>query len=237
MPKFAVYYVPPADDEFYHLGTSILGYDVRARESVQMPKELSDRLGGFNPDWVLYARPYGFHLTIGAAIDFDFGRIWSIEGEIYDILNCFDSDHHFTLQQNREHFVAFWGKRKQVVALRYDPSDYLKILHTLVVARVQTLGTGSTSLQDYLREPERYADRPHLARRLLKFYYGPVLDNYTPHFTLLNPYTGTDHEVLAHAFSEMFSHFSQMTAESVCLLVQMHEDENWKVYREFKLNP
>ena len=236
MPKFAVYYVPQAKDDFYRLGTSVLGYDVRARAPVQMPKWLGERLGGFSQEWVRYARPYGFHLTIGAAIDFDFGKIVSIEQEIDDVLNCFDPGHHFTLRQNRDNFVTFWGKQKQVAVLRYDPNDYFKILHTLVVARVQPLGTGSTSLQDYLREPEKYAGRPHLVRRILKFYYYPVLDSYSPHFTLLNPYAGTDREALVRIFFEMFSRFAEINAESVCLFVQMREDENWKIYREFRVN-
>jgi hypothetical protein len=54
MPKFAVYYIPEADDEnskyfkFYHLGSSILGYDVRAGEPVPMPSELRAKLGEFD---------------------------------------------------------------------------------------------------------------------------------------------------------------------------------------------
>ena len=35
MAKFAVYYVPPTEDELYRLGASVLGYDVRKGEIVR----------------------------------------------------------------------------------------------------------------------------------------------------------------------------------------------------------
>ena len=57
MPKFGVYYVPPADSDFYHLGTSILGYDVRAERPVEMPAALRDRLGSYDLGWARRARP------------------------------------------------------------------------------------------------------------------------------------------------------------------------------------
>ena len=44
MPKFAVYYVPQADDPFYRLGSQLLGYDIRARAEVPLPSDLGDFL-------------------------------------------------------------------------------------------------------------------------------------------------------------------------------------------------
>ena len=237
MPKFAVYYVPPAESDFFRLGTAILGHDVRAGKSAQMPPELRDRLGGFDQAWVEHAQPYGFHLTIGDAIDFRFGDILSIEHEIDDLLNCFDPRHPFTLRRREENFVSFWGERGEVVVLRYDPNDYLWIFHTLVAARIHPLGVGSGYLQRYIQDPDRHVDRPHRGHRVRKFYSPTVLDSYAPHFTLLNPYTGGDHARLKDVLSgmDMFGRFSNMTLDSICLLIQMREDENWEVYREFKL--
>ena len=235
MPKFAVYYVPPIDDDFYRLGTSILGYDVRARKPVQMPKQLQDRVGAVDPEWVKSAGRYGFHLTIGDAIDFNLGDIGSIEREITEILNCFGPDHFFTLQRRVEDFVTFWGKQKEIVVLRYDPNDYLKMLHTLIVARVNPLGVASVHFKSYLRDPKQYKNQPYRAHRIKKFYSPRVLDSYSPHFTLLNPYTGNDHDKLARVFSEMFGQYSSIKLESICLLVQMHTDEKWGIYKEFKL--
>lgn len=238
MPKFAVLYVPQAEDGFYRLGTSILGYDLRARKHMQMPKELGDRLSGFDEEWVKKAWPYGFHLTINEPIDFRLGDVRSIEQEMQDVLKCFEPGHSFTLRRRKQDFVTFWGN--EVVVLRYDANDHLKVLHSLVVSRVGPLGTGSDYLQTYLKDPGQWrafpdlAHRtPYLAHRILKFYNPWVLDGYLPHFTLLNPYTGEDHADLARIFSDMFGQYSEITLASICLVVQIHEDENCEIYREF----
>lgn len=235
MPKFAVYYVPQAEDELYLLGTSTLGYDVRARRSVQISRCLQDHLGGFDQEWVNKAQPYGFHLTIGDSIEFSLGDILSIEHEIDDILRCFDPNHRFTLRRCESGFVTFWGKQREVVVLRYVPNNYLMIFHTLVVALVYPLGSGSGYLQRYIRDPSLYVDDQHRAQRILKFYSPTVLDSYAPHFTLLNPYTGDCHDKIGRVFSDMFAPFSDITLDSICLLVQVSEDENWQIHREFKL--
>lgn len=40
---------------------------------------------------------------------------------------------------------------------------------------------------------------------------------------------------LRRLFPEIFDEFSDMEVNSICLLIlQMHEDENWEIYREFK---
>jgi hypothetical protein len=78
MPKFAVYYVPEEGDELYRLGSSVVGYDIRKRETVQTLGELQ-HISSFTDHWVQKARPYGFHLTIGDSIDFEFGKIAKIE--------------------------------------------------------------------------------------------------------------------------------------------------------------
>ncbi|MGC1121235.1 MAG: hypothetical protein WBA22_09080 [Candidatus Methanofastidiosia archaeon] len=64
MPRFAVYYVPPRESEFYHLGSQAVGYDVRAHKPVEFGKDLKKLLGSFDRKWVEHCRPYGFHLTI-----------------------------------------------------------------------------------------------------------------------------------------------------------------------------
>ncbi len=198
-----------------------------------MLKELKELLGDFSEDYVKKARPYGFHLTIGSAIDFNIGDILSVEHEISDILNCFDPCHPFTLQRRKEDFITIWGKNEKTVVLRYDPNENLKMLHAFVVTCIHRLGIGSTYLQRYLEDPSQYADRPYLAHRILKFYDPHIWDNYSPHFTLLNPYTGEDSNLLTNLLIKKFSRFSDMTLGSICLIIQMKEDGNWEIYKEF----
>jgi putative phosphonate metabolism protein len=64
-PRFAIYFVPPADTALYRFGASVLGYDCYAGEDVERPRD-----GDLTPaEWAaLTAEPrrYGFHATLKA---------------------------------------------------------------------------------------------------------------------------------------------------------------------------
>ncbi len=233
MPKFAVYFVPEAESDFYRFGASILGYDVRTCQAVRMLPELQEQLPDFKEDWVKCARPYGFHLTIGDSINFNPGTLSQIKHELSDILNCFGSKHPFILRRHEDEPVSIWGGQREIVVLRYKPNVHLRMFHALVVARINVLGLGSGYLNRYLSNPNQYAGKPHQALRIQKFYAPYVLSDYTPHFTLLNPYTGNEHNRIKQIFSKTFSRFCEISIASICLLVQMDEDDEWKIHKEF----
>ncbi len=65
------------------------------------------------------------------------------------------------------------------------------------------------------------------------FYSPTVLDSWYPHFTLLNPYSGSDPAHLASTFARLFEPYTHLTMQTVCLLVQMEVGENWHIYQEF----
>jgi len=233
MPKFAVYHVPPEDDKLYHLGTSFLGYDIRKRKHVETSNELQDFLG-FKEEWVSKARPYGFHLTIGDSIDFEYGSLLRIEREVADILSCLNPENSLTLKKRQKDFVTFWGP---AVVLRYDPNVHLRVLHTLIAARVHPLGIGSGYLQRHLENPS-VLKKPYHIQRTLMFYSHTIFDSYSPHFTLLNPYSGKEDnkKKLADFIAQKFDEFTDIKLTSICLLVQMHEEEMWTIYKEFTVS-
>jgi hypothetical protein len=187
-------------------------------------------VGEFDAAWQAVARPYGFHLTIGDAIDFDLGDLGQIEAELLAVLNCFAASEEFGLVRNPG-FVQDWGAS---IVLRYDANEHLRALHTLVVSRINPMGTGSALLRRYVEQPDQYAGEPHLASRVLKFYSPRILGDYHPHFTLLNPYAGTNRAALLRALGQMFEEFVELTLDSICLLVQHSAEENWIIHREFK---
>jgi hypothetical protein len=231
MPKFAVYYVPEERDELYRLGSSVVGYDIRKRKTVQTLEELR-HIPGFTDHWVQKARPHGFHLTIGDSIDFELGKISEIQNEISELLGCFNPEHKFALRRRHDDFVAYWGS---AVVLRYDPNDHLKVLHALIAALIDPIGTGSGYLRRHLDDPERESTRPYRINRTLKFYSPMIFDSYAPHFTLLHPHTGESREELTRLFSNTFARFDEVVLGSLSLLVQLSEEENWRIYREFTL--
>jgi hypothetical protein len=233
MPKFAVYFIPEKDDKFYQLGSSILGYDVRRkRKHETVHPELSES-GPLKDEWFSSARPYGFHLTIGDAIDFEPGDIAKIEQALSNLLGCFDPAHKFILTQRKDEVIAIWNK--ETFVLRYDANDHLKILHALVSACINPLGNGSGYLVSYLRDRQDCESEPFRTNRILNFYSPTVFDSYRPHFTLVNPYTGHSHYELKLNLTSLFDEFSKIVIHSICLLVQLKDDENWQIYREYNL--
>ncbi|HLZ62075.1 MAG TPA: DUF1045 domain-containing protein [Ktedonosporobacter sp.] len=233
MPKFAVYYIPPAIDPCYQLGTQILGYDVRTQRSVEMPPDLQEYFGQFHTGWTAESQPFGFHLTISDALDCNWATIPLVERELGDLLACFQPTTLFTLQRRDDHAVGIWGKPgRHTLVLLYEPNEYLRMLHTLITARINPLANGSGYLQRYLSHPERELPA-HKVQQLRLFYSPTVLDNWYPHFTLLNPYTEEDVAEMAARLAQRFEPYKQFTLHSVCLLVQRDEEARWQIYREF----
>ena len=233
MPKFAVYYVPQADDPFYHLGSQLLGYDSRARTPLALPSNVRESLGQFDVAWTTISQPYGFHLTISEAIDCHWATLPSLERELADLLACFDPAYPFILQQRNGGLVGIWGEKgKHSVVLLYEPNEHLRMLHTLIVARLNPQGTGSSYLERYFTHPERELP-PHEVQQLRLFYSPKVLSNWYPHFTLFNPYTGGDATLMASCLAHLFAPYEQIIIDTICLVVQADDEDNWHIYREF----
>jgi hypothetical protein len=189
MPKFAVYFVPRAGDSLYEFGTQILGYDVRARRSVRMSPSLQQELGKIEDSWVAHARPFGVHVTICDALDCDFATIPVVESRLLELLGCFGPDTEFRLRRRNEQPVAIWGSTgAHPVVLRYGPKMELAMLHALLVGCINPLGQGTGYLRDYLTGARQF-DQSR-AQKVRVFSSHTILDNWTPHFTLLNPYSG-----------------------------------------------
>ncbi|GAC1472967.1 MAG: hypothetical protein NVS2B12_28360 [Ktedonobacteraceae bacterium] len=234
MPKFAVYCIPQGDDPFYRLGTHVLGYDVRARASVAMPPDIHDSLGHFDEAWVHASRPFGFHMTIGDAIDCAWSTIPLVERELANLLACFDPARPFTLQRPAHTTVGVWGETgRNTLVLLYEPGISLRMLHTLIVARINPLGTGTGYLQRYLMQPEQEI-QPYKTQQMRMFHSPTIFENWYPHFTLLNPYTGEDVQHMASSLAHLFEPYSKLTVQTISLLVQGDDETNWHIYREFQ---
>jgi mannose-6-phosphate isomerase-like protein (cupin superfamily) len=234
MEKFAVYFIP--EGEFYDLGSSIIGYDLRAptRQTLARP-DVREKLPGFSEEWTSRCKQYGFHMTVTDAIEFKMGAIVEIEHEIKGILECFNPSNPFTLTALDDNFVDFFGPEKNAVVLRYKPSENLKILHAVLVSRLHPVGLGSGYLRQYLRSPERYTEKPHHIARIKKFFSPTIFDSYSPHFTLLDPYSGQDRESLKKVISDLFSKHTQITISSLSLLLQFTPERNWIIHKEFHI--
>jgi hypothetical protein len=232
MPRFAVYFVPKAGDSLYEFGTQILGYDVRARRSAQMSPSLQQELGKIEDSWVGHARPFGVHVTICDALDCDFATIPAVEARLSDLFDCFDPGTKFQLRRYNEQPVAIWGETgAHSIVLRYDPNLELAMLHALLVGCINPLGQGSGYLRDLITGDRTFDET--LKRKIRLFSSHTVLDNWKPHFTLLDPFSGTNPEAIAGGLARLTEEFQELIVDSVCLSVQEHEGTSWFICREF----
>jgi hypothetical protein len=232
MPRFAVYFVPKAGDSLYEFGTQILGHDVRARRSVRMSPSLQQELGKIEDSWVGHARPFGVHVTICDALDCDFATIPAVEARLLDLFDCFNPGTEFLLRRCNEQPVAIWGKTgAHSIVLRYDPNLELAMLHALLVGCINPLGQETGYLRDLITGARTF-DEPQ-RRKLRMFSSHTVLDSWKPHFTLLDPFSGTNPEAMASAIARLTEEFQELKLETVCLLVQEQDGASWFIYREF----
>ena len=65
MPRYAIYFVPPAETEFFRFGSAILGYDCYTGSNVGRPAILDAELD-FWERLTAEPRRYGFHATLKA---------------------------------------------------------------------------------------------------------------------------------------------------------------------------
>lgn len=235
MPKFGVYYIPRADDPFYQLGSEILGYDVRRRQRMEMPISLSTKLGEFDTASVSESRPFGFHLTVCDALDCDWGTILAVEHRLMDLLACFNPASTFILNRRSEQPVGIWPNGDAYcLTLVYQPNITLAMLHALLVACINPLGKGSSYVRQYLTGARPL--QPHAAHQLRLFSSPTILDNWTPHFTLLNPYRGADPVAMASRLAALTEGYTPIRIDSLCLLIQENEEAEWFIYRDLDLS-
>ncbi|MBL6989779.1 MAG: hypothetical protein ISR65_08370 [Bacteriovoracaceae bacterium] len=235
MPKFALYYVPPCEgelEEFYRLGSSLLTYDVRKN----LELDPNEHFKSFKSDWTKLSQEYGFHVTIGDAINFSLDVLPQIEKEIEDILKVLNPSKKWLLTPKTDAFVGLRGEDKEIIVLNYDANTYLQLFHTMVVCKLHPCGTGSL-YSDRKRVGSKKSDnRPsYIDNKVDIFHTNTGLDDYRPHFTLFNPYRYPDIGSVQNKLQKMFAPFCQKSieVETISLLVQDNDTSQFRIIREF----
>ncbi len=229
MPKFAVYVVPPAGTDLYRRGTEILGYDLRSGDLLPADNPTRRLLPAFDPTWVQRPQSYGFHMTTGYTLFYDAPQtLAQVEAEMAALLSCFGRATAFWLTPDPDDFIPFWGG--QIVVLRYQPNPALLMLHTLLVARINPLGRASSLSARYAANPNAYD--PVDAARVRQYHTPYILDGWSPHFTLMQPYTGSDRAAMRRTLGALFP-AEPLRVESIVLLTLADGDSHYRLHREF----
>ncbi|MEO0597157.1 MAG: hypothetical protein AAF126_13675 [Chloroflexota bacterium] len=230
MAKFAVYTIPSAESDMYKRGSEILGYDVRTGEFLPERNETRSALPEFNDAWIAKPQTYGFHMTTGYSLFYDPATLPQIEAEIEMVLACFGRDINFRLTPADDP-IPFW--RDSIAVLHYEPNPAMLMLHTMLTARVNPYGTSSTVSESYATKNESELD-PVKAARVKHFFTPYILDGWSPHFSLMYPYTGNSPDKMRGALLELFSP-APLSVESICLLIRDDNDTHYRLHREFTI--
>ena len=66
-PRYAVYFLPPADTPLYRFGAGVIGYDAFSGRLIPFPDSIAGKIGDWK-DLTADPRKYGFHATLKAPI-------------------------------------------------------------------------------------------------------------------------------------------------------------------------
>ena len=138
MPRLATYLVPGPETRLYQIGSTILGYDVFAGRELPLPAPLvpyADRVR----DWVGPAQIYGFHATIGDALELPDDLVTEIENRLATIAR---ETPPFKLINGRIH-DRFREFPKALVGTFDSPDRAANRLEERVVTEINALHVGS----------------------------------------------------------------------------------------------
>lgn len=226
MPRFGVFFVPPARSPFFRLGTSVIGYDARQEAPTHADNFIRAQLPNFDEDYIKRPYKHGIHCTVVAPQVCRTGDLTAISYEIERCLNCFAQETQFILDASSE-LVDFWGKKQQIVVLKYQANPAMLMLHTLLIAQLISYAMPKTTL------PTQSA--PHEYHRIHHFNMPFLFDGFTPHFTLMFPYKGTQHQELQDTLYSIFGQFQHLLVDSLCLMTQPDKKSHWSIYKEYAL--
>ena len=229
MPKFAVYYVPPAESTLYQHGSEILGYDVRTGQFLPENNATRAQLPEFDSAWIEQPQTYGFHVTTGYSLYFEQKDLPAIEAEMESVCRCF-GDVEFLLTPRLPRIV-FW--RDTIVVLHCEPNINMVMLHTMLVARVNPFGKASNVSERYAQKDASELD-PVKVHRVEKYYTPYMLDGWNPHFTLMMPYEGAQREKMENTLLTLFDD-DPIKVESICLLYRDDDETHYRLHREYRL--
>ena len=222
--RYAVYFMPPADDPLWHFGARILGYDAATGEATGPPQ--SPAFAGLpQGEWTREPRRYGFHATLKAPFHLREGV-----GE----------------QQMLEHARRFAASRP---AFHEPPlrlsllggfhaltlSQPSQALHVLADSAVREFDAFRAPLSDHDRN--RRLQRPITPRQLEyleRWGYPHVFEEFTFHMTLSGWLAEPAHTQFGAALAvEYASIAAPVNFDAIAIFVQPEPASRFRVLQRF----
>lgn len=222
--RFAVYLCPPAESEYYRLGSEVLGYDVRARTDLPLPEDVQ-------PDWQTGGGPYGFHLTLLEGFSCAPESLPEIEAELRACVACLSPTADLALHDGEVVRATTHGDRG--IGQIFRPSPDLLMFHAFLLGRLSRFVTHSPFFDRLAVNPDRYPE-PYQQARLRLVSTPRGLDTFEPHYTLVDPFGGSEEEgeALRQRLDTLMAPWREQHYDSVALFVKPEGELRWQVWAD-----
>jgi len=138
MARLATYLIPDPGTRLYQTASAILGYDVFAECEVPLPNALRPYAATIR-EWIGPAHDYGFHATIGDALEFADDQVALVEHRLAEIAR---RTAPFMLSNGRIH-TGFREFPRALVSTFDSEDGALRVLEDRVVTEINVLYSGS----------------------------------------------------------------------------------------------
>lgn len=234
MPRFALYYIPAADDPFYRRGSAFIGYDIRAGKRLPFA-ETGAAACGFRQSDLAWCWFYGFHMTITDAVHYDPADLPRITAEAEALIACRDparplqvrraaTEPVITVHNGGTTFVQSWQAQPAFIAF-----------HTMLLVGLHPLGKGSLYTERLAADPDLYREEG-LQARVRKFFTPTGMDRYAPHITLLNPCHDKDTDGIRQRLTDHMQPPAEITIDRVALVTEDQEQTGFQLIKEWQLS-
>lgn len=180
MPTLAVYIVPPANTPLYQAGATFLGYDAYTGELTPPTLATVPALAGLGAsveELIGRARIFGFHATLGDALDFAEETLPEIHTRLAWLASRFAP---FTLVNGRVHRLGRYLPNSLTLTFD-DPGGSVARLHYQIATLFNVLYRSSPFYEPMIDQLS-VDDRLHLLRYGVPHFR--ILDRFDLHFSL-----------------------------------------------------
>ena len=221
--KLGLYFIPTGS-ELYRRGSKWLGYDIAGQQDLTPYKDVTAA-------WTTDARKYGFHMSITDAFIIPEQELEATIAATRNLLTCFMTDTVFLLSLET---IDYWPRADNQLAIRYRPNRSLQILHDTLIATIQarSQGTGYTAALAAQEAAGMVTFSSEEIAKIKQFHSFTIFDNFKPHFTLLNPFTGTatDRQAMRNFAIERFQEFAKLRITELAVTVQPDQARNYYIH-------
>jgi putative phosphonate metabolism protein len=192
-PRYAIYYVPAADDPLYRLGARLLGYDGYDGAALEFPAAVLQRV----QDWETITtdpRKYGFHATLKAPFALAPGR-----SEV-ELLKAFAG---FAAPPTPRIPLVVNAISSFIAVIPATPSAELSALAQTCVETFDAFRAPLTEHDRARRNPARLTDRQRAY--LERWGYPYVADEFRFHMTLSGSLPRERHDELVPMLRGLFA--------------------------------